>query len=854
MTEEKKMGILPYLGAVAIVVAATLFRLAVDPFLDDRQPFSAFLVAVVVTARYCGFRPALLTLVLSGFAARYFFMLPRGEFGIAGTIQQVAFGFFLLFSLLFSFLIRAEQLARRKLEREIEERKRVEAELRISQDRFHSFIDNGPFAAFVKDADGKYVYVNKYVERSSQIATARWLGKSDAELFPSAELARCLQDDRRVMDDNASIQIDETTAWPGGGVQHWTTMKFPLPGADGRRLLGGLAIDITEVRKAEHESRDSEARLLLALEAGRQGTFSWDMATDRIRASDTFAVLHGWPPGRSEVSVEESLARVHPDDKHLLEALMEDAIEGRVPERIAYRVVWADGGVHWVEGIGRLFRDASGKPSQVVGVISDVTERKRAESDLRDSEERFRLLATHAPIGIIQSDSEGRTFFVNSKWCEIAGAAPEECMAYGWKEFLHPDDRAGLVESWNAAMADGRTYFSAEFRFLRKDGSIRQARSTATLIHDADGVPTGQIGITEDVTERKAAEDTIRARESQLRGILDNAPAVIYLKDSEGRYLLTNRRFREVIERAGESIVGLTDSDYFPEPIARTFQDSDAAIWRTQGPLNFEEDAPHADGLHTYRSVKFPVRDEAGHMIAMGGISTDITDLKAAHEALTAERELLRNLIEVQEKEKQFLCHEFHDGLMQYAVGSLMSLSSYQEKHPSSEAAAAIDWVIGNLSKGIEDGRRAMRGIRPSVLDDFELDAAIDDLIEQFSNSDIMVTSKCDPQIGRLPNAIQTTVYRVVQEALNNARKHSGTDVIRIELKKVDDQLHLEVRDFGCGFDVASARNKGFGLLGMTERVRLLGGECLIQSELDEGTRVSVRLPIPGIGRTITDG
>src|SRR6185369_1397470 len=115
----------------------------------------------------------------------------------------------------------------------------------------------------------------------------------------------------------------------------------------------------------------------------------------------------------------------------------------------------------------------------------------------------------------------------------------------------------------------------------------------------------------------------------------------------------------------------------------------------------------------------------------------------------------------------------------------------------------------------------------------------------QYSTSGIMVTSNCDPEIGRLPNTIQTTVYRVVQEALNNAKKYSGTDVIRIELKKAAGDLRLEVRDFGCGFDVESARKKGFGLLGMTERVRLLGGECEIQSEQDAGTRISVRLPLP---------
>ena len=221
--------------------------------------------------------------------------------------------------------------------------------------------------------------------------------------------------------------------------------------------------------------------------------------------------------------------------------------------------------------------------------------------------------------------------------------------------------------------------------------------------------------------------------------------------------------------------------------------------------------------------------------------------MKNAEAALRNEQELLRKLIEVQENEKQLLCQEFHDGLIQYAVGALMLLEGYQRNHSPTNDSANIDAAIVSLRKGVEDGRRAIRGIRPSVLDDSGLEVAIADLIDQFSPSGIMVTSKCDPDIGRLPKTIQTTVYRVVQESLNNARKHSGTDVVRIELSKIKDDLQLEIRDFGCGFDVESARKRGFGLRGMIERVRLLGGECTIESEHDVGTRVSVRLPVPTI-------
>lgn len=136
-----------------------------------------------------------------------------------------------------------------------------------------------------------------------------------------------------------------------------------------------------------------------------------------------------------------------------------------------------------------------------------------------------------------------------------------------------------------------------------------------------------------------------------------------------------------------------------------------------------------------------------------------LSELKRTEQSLRTERELMRNLIEVQEQEKQFLYHEFHDGLIQNAVGSLMSLSSYQNRHPASEAADTISTAIKYLSQGVEDGRRALRGIRPAVLDDFGLDAAMDDLIDQYSNTGMLATCKHDHRIGRLPSSIETTVY-----------------------------------------------------------------------------------------------
>ena len=557
MTRPRYSTVLPYLGAVAIVATATLLRLVSDPLLQDRQPFAAFLVAVIVTARYCGLTPSLLALLLSALASRYFFMSPRGSLVISGPDQQASFAFYLLFGLFFAFLMRSEQRAKQALQREIDERKRIEAELRASQDRFHVFVDNGPFAAFMKDHDGKYVYVNKCVERSSLSEAKKWLGKTDCELFSSEEAKQCVQDDLRVMQGNTTVHFNDTTTWPDGTVQHWSTIKFPLQDGQGRQLLGGIAVDVTETRKAEQLAKDSEVRLLLALEAGRLGIWSWDMNTNRVQSSETQAVISGRSSDQTDTSLEESIRNIHPDDQGMLQDVMEQIFKNQAPAGMTYRVVWPDGSIHWIESSGRVFCDESGKPNRVMGVCADITERKHAEDALRASEERFRLLAMHAPVGIAQSDAEGRTFFVNSKWCEIAGATPEESMAYGWQDFLHPEDRGRLIETWQADMAAGKTHSTSEFRFIRKDGSIRWASSTASQISDSSGKPIGQIGVTEDITERRQAEIALKKAEERFRVLATQAPVGIFQADSQGRNTFVNQRWSD--------ITGLTAEETFIE-------------------------------------------------------------------------------------------------------------------------------------------------------------------------------------------------------------------------------------------------------------------------------------------------
>jgi len=341
---------------------------------------------------------------------------------------------------------------------------------------------------------------------------------------------------------------------------------------------------------------------------------------------------------------------------------------------------------------------------------------RQTESQLRLSDEEFRMLASSAPVGIFRLDPDGACTFVSESCCRIAGLAPAEAIGHVWTRLVHPEDLRRLLRRWRRAI-----------------------RGPDTVV-------------------------------SEVR-----------LTPASGRMM-------------------------------------------------------------TAFAVVQPVSDELNVIDHYVGTLIDMTNLRAASTELEQKERVLSRLLEVQEQERQSLCHEFHDGLIQYAIASKMLLEGLQQGLPP-DCAPVLDTVVTCLRDGIEDGRRVIRGIRSSVLDDLGLTAAIDDLIEHGLGDGVTVERTVGDEIDALPPVTQTTIYRLIQESLHNVRKHSGSPRAVVDLRVVAGLVELSVQDFGCGFDVDAGRRRGCGLLGMSERVRLAGGLCRVESRPGEGTRVTVTMP-----------
>lgn len=345
----------------------------------------------------------------------------------------------------------------------------------------------------------------------------------------------------------------------------------------------------------------------------------------------------------------------------------------------------------------------------------------------------------------------------------------------------------------------------------------------------------------------ESAQARLRERDNYLREFIDHTSAVVYLKDLDGRLLLANNRAGMILPQWPDpSAVRSGDSSFPPEAEAH-FSVGDTKVLDTGLSQTFEETVQSPDGVHAFVTVKFPILDDHQRIIAVGGVSTDVTELHKARADLERKERVLRNLIEIQEQEKQLLCGEFHDGLIQYAVGAKMMLESLPRDTLPHVFGESIDAAIGCLARGIEDGRRVIHGIRPAELDDLGLDAAIHTLIGDLEGAGIEVEATIDKTTGDSPPAFQVTVYRIVQEAFSNVRRHSGSRRARFELRRQENVVLIRLEDFGNGGARDRDDHQGFGITGMQERARLVGGECQVAFVPGQGTTVTARLPIPNV-------
>ncbi|HIK07480.1 MAG TPA: PAS domain S-box protein [Trichormus sp. M33_DOE_039] len=272
--------------------------------------------------------------------------------------------------------------------------------------------------------------------------------------------------------------------------------------------------------------------------------------------------------------------------------------------------------------------------------------RKQAEAALQQSEERFRNLVEASSDWVWEVDENTRYTYVSPKVRDILGYEPQEIIGKSPFELLPPPEAERVLSIFAPIAAAQQAFKCLENTNLHKEGHLVTLETSGVPVFNAEGKFCGYRGMDRDVTARKQAEAKLRETQEQLQAILDNSPAVIYLLDTQNRLLLVNHQYEKLFHTTQDEIAGKSIYDVWPNHIADGFAVNNHLVIAGGNPIEVEEVVPQKDGLHTYISVKFPLKDSNGIPYAVCGISTDITDRKRAEKQLRQSEEYFRLLVE----------------------------------------------------------------------------------------------------------------------------------------------------------------------------------------------------------------
>ncbi len=512
----------------------------------------------------------------------------------------------------------------------------------------------------------------------------------------------------------------------------------------------------------------------------------------------------------------------------------------------------------------------------------DITDRKIAKQNLKDSEQRLAAIFARAAVGLCEISPQGKFIKVNAELCRMLGRSSDNLMQMSISDVTHPQDVNQSLVALKHTLEKGES-ISLDKRYIRPDGHIIFASSTLTRLDDQNGKAQAVLAVTVDLTAYKKSEEELIKSRQHFQSIIQAIPSFTFEGDAFGNNTFASEQWYNYTGMTPEQTRGYGWSDAIHPDDAETVAKRWSESMKTGKMFNSKHRLRGKNGNYRWFMARsLPVRNPEGKIIHWMGSLTDIDDLIKTEQALRNRKAELRKLnqllekqvaqrtvqleqqnqkirqlahqtIRAMENDRKALAKDLHD-----SIGGTLAAIKYQLEArvenagtPPPSISLPLEKIIIFIEDAIEESRRMTKQLRSSALDDFGLNAVIDEHCKDFQQfyPSIKIDYQIDISEKDLSNDTKTVIYRVIQESLNNVGRHSKAQKVDIRCYHQADRLMLKIQDDGVGFAAQnyfrdSQFTGGYGLFSMKERVEICKGSLAIESEPGKGTTIMAAIPM----------
>jgi PAS domain S-box-containing protein len=625
------------------------------------------------------------------------------------------------------------------------------------------------------------------------------------------------------------------------------------------RLYGEVHRELAARKEAEAALRESEERFRVIFERAPLGIALVTFQGRMLQTNPAFQEMLGYTA--DELRGKSIPAITHPRDMKSERRLFRAAVAGKQPRmHVEKRYVHKDGRIVWGDLNCCLHRDAAGRPRFIIGIIENITERKRMEEALRQERDRAEQYLDIAGVMLLVVAADQRLAMINRKGQQILGYSAEEIIGRNWVDVLLPArDRERVRAEFFQLMAGEIKPGSFEHAIVTRAGQERTIAWHNTILRDERGKITGCLASGEDITDLREKEKALSSLLTFQNEMLDSAAIWISMLDARANVTFWNRAAETISGYLREEVVGHAEVWKWIAPeLAKRGElrrQLKVCARRHERLENLETTIRCKDGQRKVISWHSNnLADESGRFVGGVILGADVTDRKRAEERLKTYRERLRSLASqlalAEERERRRIATALHDEVGQALALARLKLGELAGASPRQEFTALVQTVYEMVAQILQRTRSLTFELSPPVLYELSFEDALGWLVEQFQKQHpICWEFLADHLPDRLPDDVRVTLFHAVRELLFNVVKHAHAGIVTVVVECDPGEVRIRVEDDGVGFAADELWSNpramdGFGLFSVRERLESLGGRLEIDSRGGGGTRATLAAPL----------